>query len=130
MSVLSEEAQSKRSRFEKGVTLTLVAGSSRGVCERGAHEAGTARHSDRATQVQSAARAAVAMDPPTWLHRVPVSQPDGAAAAEREAAPGDSGIEGSRRCLGVTWAELRVALWLSVVCAITAALLAVPAGAA
>jgi hypothetical protein len=30
----------------------------------------------------------------------------------------------------VTWGELRVALWLSVVCAVTAALLAVPAGAA
>jgi hypothetical protein len=63
------------------------------------------------------------------LHRVPVSEPDGAAAAAREAAPGDSGLEGSRRCLGVTWGEVRVALRLSVVCAVTAALLAVPAGA-
>jgi hypothetical protein len=80
--------------------------------------------------VQSAARAALAMDPPTWLHRVPVSQPHGAAAAEREAAPGDSGVDGSRRSLGVTWGEVRIAVWLSVVCAVSAALLAVPAGAA
>ena len=42
----------------------------------------------------------------------------------------DSGVEDSRRSVGVTWAELRVALWLSVVCAVSAALLAVPAGAA
>ena len=59
-----------------------------------------------------------------------MTQPDSTAAAEREAAPGDSGVEGSRGSLGVTWAELRVALWLSVVCAVTAALVAVPAGAA
>jgi hypothetical protein len=59
------------------------------------------------------------MDPATRL-----------AAAAREAAPGDSGREGSRRSLGVTWGEVRVAAWLSVVCAITAALVAVPAGAA
>ena len=69
------------------------------------------------------------MDPSTRLYRVPVSEPDGAAAAAREAAPGDSGLEGSRRSLGVTWGEVRVALRLSVVCAVTAALLAVPAGA-
>jgi hypothetical protein len=60
---------------------------------------------------------------------VSVTQPDSTAAAEREAAPGDSGVEGSRGSVGVTWAELRVALWLSVVCAVTAALVAVPAGA-
>jgi hypothetical protein len=69
------------------------------------------------------------MEPSTRPHRVHVSDPDGAAAAAREAAPGDSGLEGSRRSLGVTWGEVRVALWLSSVCAITAALLAVPAGA-
>ena len=69
------------------------------------------------------------MDPSTRLHRVPVSEPDGAAAAAREAAPDDTGRGGSRGSLGVTLGELRVALWLSVVCAVTAALLAVPAGA-
>jgi len=79
--------------------------------------------------VQSAARAAVAMEPSTWSHGMPVTQPDGATATAREAAPDDSGLESSRRCLGVTWGEVRVALRLSVVCAVTAALLAVPAGA-
>jgi len=59
-----------------------------------------------------------------------VTQSDSAAAAAREAAPDDTGLAGSRGSLGVTWAELRVALWLSVVCAVSAALLAVPAGAA
>jgi hypothetical protein len=61
---------------------------------------------------------------------MPVTQPDSAAAAAREAAPDDSGLESSRRSLGVTWGEVRIAVRLSVVCAITAALLAVPAGAA
>jgi hypothetical protein len=59
-----------------------------------------------------------------------VTQSDSAAAAAREAAPDDTGLAGSRGSLGVTWAELRVALWLSVVCAVTAALVTVPAGAA
>jgi hypothetical protein len=59
-----------------------------------------------------------------------VTQSDSAAAAAREAAPDDTGLGGSRGSLGVTWAELRVALWLSVVCAVTAVLVAVPAGAA
>ena len=59
-----------------------------------------------------------------------MTQSDSAAAAAREAAPDDTGLAGSRGSLGVTWAELRVALWLSVVCAVSAALLAVPAGAA
>jgi hypothetical protein len=59
-----------------------------------------------------------------------VTQSDSAAAAAREAAPDDTGLAGSRGSLGVTWAELRVALWLSVACAVTAALVAVPAGAA
>jgi hypothetical protein len=96
-----------------------------------ADEAGAALHRHQAPIMQSAARAAVAMDLPTWLHRVPVTEPDGAGAAAREAAPGDSGLEGSHRCLGVTvtWAELRVALRLSVVCVVSVALLAVPAGA-
>ena len=60
-----------------------------------------------------------------------MTQPDSTAAAAREAAPDDTGLGGSRGSLGVTvtWAELRVALRLSVVCAVTAALLAVPAGA-
>jgi hypothetical protein len=80
---------------------------------------------------QSAARAAVAMEeePSTRPHGVPVTQSDSAAAAAREAAPDDTGLAGSRGSLGVTWAELRVALWLSVVCAVTAVLVAVPAGA-
>ena len=69
------------------------------------------------------------MEPSTRPHGVPVTQPDSAAAAAREAAPDDTELEGSRGSLGVTWAELRVALWLSVVCAVTAALVAVPAGA-
>ncbi len=59
-----------------------------------------------------------------------MTQSDSAAAAAREAAPDDTGLAGSRGSLGVTWAELRVALWLSVVCAVTAALVTVPAGAA
>ncbi len=58
-----------------------------------------------------------------------MTQSDSAAAAAREAAPDDTGLAGSRGSLGVTWAELRVALWLSLVCAVTAALVAVPAGA-
>jgi hypothetical protein len=56
-----------------------------------------------------------------------VTQSDSAAAAAREAAPDDTGLGGSRGSLGVTWAELRVALWLSLTCAVTAALVAVPA---
>jgi hypothetical protein len=48
-----------------------------------------------------------------------------AAAARHDGAPGR---HGSRGRPGVSWAELRVALWLSVVCAVTAGLLAVPAG--
>ena len=70
------------------------------------------------------------MEPSTRPHEVPVTQPDSTAAAAREAAPDDTGLGGSRGSLGVTWAELRVALWLSVACAVTAALVAVPAGAA
>jgi hypothetical protein len=69
-------------------------------------------------------------EPSTRPHGVPVTQSDSAAAAAREAAPDDTGLAGSRGSLGVTWAELRVALWLSVVCAVTAVLVAVPAGAA
>jgi hypothetical protein len=50
---VSEEPQSKRrrerSRLEQGGTLALVAGSSRGVCERGAHEARAAARGRRAT---------------------------------------------------------------------------------
>jgi hypothetical protein len=56
-----------------------------------------------------------------------VTQSDSAAAAARGAAPDDTGLGGSRGSLGVTWAELRVALWLSLTCAVTAALVAVPA---
>ena len=61
-----------------------------------------------------------------------MTQPDDAAAAAREAAPDDTGLEGSRGSLGVTvtWAELRFALLLSVVCAVSVALLSVPVGAA
>ena len=59
-----------------------------------------------------------------------MTQSDSAAAAAREAAPDGTGLAGSRGSLGVTWAELRVALWLSVECAVTAVLVAVPAGAA
>jgi hypothetical protein len=69
-------------------------------------------------------------EPSTRPHGVPVSQSDSAAAAAREAAPDETGLAGSRGRLGVMWAELRVALWLSVVCAVTAVLVAVPAGAA
>jgi hypothetical protein len=58
-----------------------------------------------------------------------VTQSDSAAAAAREAAPDDTGLWGSRGSLGGTWAALRVALWFGVVCAVTAALVAVPAGA-
>ena len=59
-----------------------------------------------------------------------MTQPDSAAVAARGAAGDDSGLPGSRGILGVTRDELRVALWLSLVCAVTAALVAVPAGAA
>jgi hypothetical protein len=52
------------------------------------------------------------------------------AAAAREASPDDTGLGGSRGLLGVTRDELLVALWLSLACAVTAALVAVPAGAA
>jgi hypothetical protein len=74
------------------------------------------------------------MGPATRLDGVRVSQADSAeadsaATAARDAAPDDSGLEGSRGGHGVSWGELRVALRLSVVCAVTAALLAVPAGA-
>jgi surface protein len=66
--------------------------------------------------------------------RAAVEQPqaatdDSAAAAAREASPDDTRLGGSRGILGVTWAELRVALWLTLTCAVTAALVAVPAGA-
>jgi hypothetical protein len=53
-------------------------------------------------------------------------QADGAAAAVREAEDDDSGLRG---VLFVTRGELLVALWLSLVCAVTAALIAVPASA-
>ena len=59
-----------------------------------------------------------------------MTQSDSAAAAAREAAPDDTGLGGSRGILGVTRDELRVALWLSLTCAVTAALVALPAGAA
>ena len=59
-----------------------------------------------------------------------MTQPDSAAAAAREAAPDDTGPRGSRGSLGVTRGQLLVALWLSFACAVTAALVAVPAGAA
>jgi hypothetical protein len=58
-----------------------------------------------------------------------VTQPDSAAVAARGAAGDDSGLHGSRGILGVTRGELLVALWLSLACAVTAALVAVPAGA-
>jgi hypothetical protein len=58
-----------------------------------------------------------------------MTQHDSAAAAAREAAPDDTGLGASRGILGVTRDELRVALWLSIVCAVTAALIGVPAGA-
>jgi hypothetical protein len=70
------------------------------------------------------------MEPSTRPHGLHVTQPDSAAAAAREAAPDNTGLAGSRGSLRVTRGELLVALWLSVVCAVTAALLAVPAGAA
>jgi hypothetical protein len=59
-----------------------------------------------------------------------VNQSDSAAAAAREAAPGDTGLGASRGSLGVTWGEVRFAVWLSLACAVTAALLGVPSGAA
>ncbi len=59
-----------------------------------------------------------------------MTQPDSTAAAAREAAPDDTWLGGSRGFLGVTRDELLVALWLSLACAVTAALVAVPAGAA
>jgi hypothetical protein len=92
---------------------------------------GKARAAQSGVHAQSAASAAVAMEeePSTRPHGVPVSQSDSAAAAAREAAPDDTGLAGSRGSLGVTRDELRVALWLSVVCAVTAALVAVSAGA-
>ncbi len=58
-----------------------------------------------------------------------MTQPDSAALAARGAAGDDSGLHGSRGILGVTRGELLVALWLSLACAVTAALVAVPAGA-
>ncbi len=58
-----------------------------------------------------------------------MTQPDSAAVAARGAAGDDSGLDGSRGILGVTRGELLVALWLSLACAVTAALFAVPAGA-
>ena len=57
-------------------------------------------------------------------------QADGAAAAVRDASRDDSGPGGSSGILGVTRGELLVALRLSLTCAVTAALVAVPAGAA
>ena len=70
------------------------------------------------------------MEPSTRPHGLHVTQPDSAAAAAREAAPDDTGPRGSRGSLGVTRGQLLVALWLSFACAVTAALVAVPAGAA
>jgi hypothetical protein len=58
-----------------------------------------------------------------------VTQPDSAAVTARGAAGDDSALHGSRGILGVTRGELLVALWLSLACAVTAALVAVPAGA-
>jgi hypothetical protein len=49
---------------------------------------------------------------------------------QRGTARDGSGPEGPRGCLAVTRGELRVALWLRLVCAATAALFAVPAGVA
>ena len=58
-----------------------------------------------------------------------MTQPDSAAVAARGAAGDDSGLHGSRGILGVTRGVLLVALWLSLACAVTAALVAVPTGA-
>jgi hypothetical protein len=96
--VLSEEAQSKRRRKRAA---RLNSGASSGQRKELDGETG--------------ARAVMAM-----------TQADGAAAAPREAAPGDAQVEVSRGSLGVKSDALRIALWLSVVCAVTAALLAVP----
>jgi hypothetical protein len=94
----------------------------------GQGRSGTTRASG--VHAQSAARAAVAMEPSNRPHEVPVTRSDSAAAAAREAAPDDTGPRGSRGSLGVTRGQLLVALWLSFACAVTAALVAVPAGAA
>jgi hypothetical protein len=56
-----------------------------------------------------------------------VTQPDSTAAVTREAAPDDTVLGGSRGILGV--AKGLVALWLTLECAVTAALVGVPAGA-
>jgi hypothetical protein len=61
------------------------------------------------------------------------TRPDGAREprAEKAAVAASDGLRAgdSSKCLGVTCDELRGALQLSVVCAVTAALLAMPAGA-
>jgi hypothetical protein len=63
-------------------------------------------------------------------HEAPAAEADGAAAVEQTTARDGSGSQGPRGCLAVTRGELRLALWLSLVCAATAALVAVPASVA
>ncbi len=58
-----------------------------------------------------------------------MTQHDSTAVAVRDAARDDSGPGGSSGILGVTRGELLVALRLSLTCAVTAALVAVPASA-
>ena len=75
--------------------------------------------------------AAIVMDSQTQPCGAAAVQADSAAATVRDTACDDSGPEGSRgslAVLAVMWGELRVALWSSLVCAVTAAILAVPAG--
>ncbi len=82
----------------------------------------------RQDDVWSAGRAQDTMEPASLLDGKR-AEGDASAAAERDASDG-SRREGSDGRFSVTWDELRVALWCSVVCAVTALLIAVPAGAA
>lgn len=66
----------------------------------------------------------------TRLHGTPAADAFGATAVEQDTTYDGSGSEGPRGCLAVTRGELRVALWLSLVCAATAMLVAVPASVA
>jgi hypothetical protein len=99
VSLLSEEAQSKkgrRSRFEQGVRLSLVAGSSRGVRERGAHEAGTARHMRRATPRAVCSRHSVRSPFPVLEMEDACAQPQASKQAGAQAQTAPQGGRGPR----------------------------------